>query len=87
MQWTAKECQRLKVLAKRKISFEAISLRLGRSEAAVVSKARREGIKLNMAVALPRLGAGGWLEALGGLPIPSHPRWPPKESKGRNKRR
>jgi hypothetical protein len=87
MHWTPKEYKQLKDLAKRKISFEAISVRLGRSEASVLSKARREGIKLNMAAALPRLRAGGRLEALGGLSIPSHPRWPPKESQERKKRR
>jgi hypothetical protein len=69
MHWTPKEYKQLKSLAKRKISFEAISVRLGRSEASVLGKARREGIKLNMAAALPRLTTGGRLEALGEAPV------------------
>jgi hypothetical protein len=85
MRWTPKENERLRDLAKRKISIEAISLRLRRSEASVLSKARGEGIKLNMAAALPRLTPDGRLEALGGIAIPSHPRWPPKASRGKRR--
>ncbi len=81
MRWTPKECKLLRSLAKRKISFEAIAVRLGRSETSVLSKARREGIKLNMATALP-LMTNGRLATLGGISIPSRPRWPLRKSRG-----
>jgi len=75
MRWTEKECKQLASLAKRNVPLEAISLRLGRSEASISSKARQVGIRLNRSIALPKLGLDGRLTELGGVNIPSRPRW------------
>ena len=73
--WSAHETRELLLLAKRKVAFEAICLKLGRSPAAVRSKARRERIRLNFAAALPEVDRAGRLVRLGGVDIPGRPQW------------
>jgi len=73
--WKPDEVKQLHSLAKRRVAFDAICLRLEKSAAAVRSKARREGLKINLAVPLPKVDQTGKLLRLGGVNIPSHPQW------------
>ena len=67
--WTGKEASELHRLAQRKVAFDAICLRLKKSAPAVRSKARRENIRLNFAIPLPRVSSGGKLLSLGGVAL------------------
>jgi hypothetical protein len=74
MRWTEKELNLLKSLAKN-APVDALSARLERPIASIRRKARREGIKLQTTIALPELDGSGRLKRLGGIEIPSRPRW------------
>jgi hypothetical protein len=73
--WTKHETWLLGSLAKQGFAAQAVSYRLNRSLSAVRAKTRREQLRLNHAVPLPKLDKGGALLSLGGLTIPSRPRW------------
>jgi hypothetical protein len=73
--WSIQETGELHLLAKRKVAFEAICLKIGKSPAAARGKARRDRIKLNFASPLPEVDPGGRLVRLGGVDIPDGPQW------------
>ena len=68
--WTTGELATLKSLTRRHAAIEAIAMRLGKSQAAVRKKARREGLRVISTVALPKLDRAGRLVELGGVANP-----------------